>query len=489
MNRFFLLLLLAIALPVAYSQSNVEDATLRLAQLLVQKGTLKTEDIQGLIASAPSERMEALSNLLVARGVLTAQDKALLLGETKLAVARPAPASAPAPVPSPVPVRSAAPAAKSLPVAFHGSMMFNAFSNLGYLNIQDVPLFSNRAGVDNLSNDKSFGMTFRQSRIGMKVQDISVGGMKLTGTVEFDFFGGKAALPPGEHMELPRLRLAFVRLDGKRHSFIVGQDWNVFAPLNPISLAAYSIPAYAGGGNPWIRLPQLRYENRMTFRGDTNLTWQLAITDPNMGDHPLNAFLTSRVPGVGERGRLPGFENRFQFGGTLGGRKASLGLAGRYGRGLNTAAVNNQVFRRSIDSWGTAIDYTIPLGTHWTLMGELFAGRALGGYSSSIGQAVLPPSGVGGGGVFSRGGWSQLQWQLNPVWGVNFAYGIDAMRARDLRVGDRLSNGGPMVNTVLKFADRWTAALEWRRLDTRWYQAPSANEAGDQFSLSLLWVL
>ena len=75
-------------------------------------------------------------------------------------------------------------------------------------------------------------------------------GAKVSGQVEMDFFGGKAALGNGISMDLFRLRLAFGRLDWTNFALEAGQDWSVFAPLNPTSLASFAIPAMSGSGNP-----------------------------------------------------------------------------------------------------------------------------------------------------------------------------------------------------------------------------------------------
>lgn len=474
-----------------------QDPTADLVKLLESKGLLTAAEVAQLRGGGVAE----LARLLEAKGVLTSSETASLIRPRVEApvVARTTTPAQPAPA-KPAPAKPsatvAAPQASGvvettakLPVTLYGAMMMSSFANLSGLNILDVPLFNNKAGVDALGNDKSFGMTFRQSRLGLRIAGRGPGGTKLMAVVEGDFFGGKAALPPGEHMEVPRLRLAFVRLDGKKNSLVIGQDWTVFAPLNPVSYAAYSIPAYAGGGNPWIRLPQLRYERTGVFAGDTEFTWQVAITDPNLGDHPTNAFITARTPGIGERGQMPGFENRLQIRQPLAGRTLAVGVSGRYGRGLNSALINNQARQQHVDSWGTSVDYSIPLWRNAALVGEAYAGRALGGYSSAIGMSVLPPGGPGGGGVFSRGGWTQLQYQAFPALSFNFAFGIDTMRARDLRVGDRISNGGPMINTIYKFNSSLSTALEWRRLSTKWYRSPSANESGEQISLGILWLL
>jgi len=52
-------------------------------------------------------------------------------------------------------------------------------------------------------------MTARQRRFGLRYQGPEVAVAKLSGQVEVDFFGGKAALGNGISMDLLRLRIAW----------------------------------------------------------------------------------------------------------------------------------------------------------------------------------------------------------------------------------------------------------------------------------------
>src|SRR5205823_7110911 len=79
------------------------------------------------------------------------------------------------------------------PLTVYGTILANAFSNTSLTNIQDIPLFNAKQGSDPLGNDKSFGMTARQSRFGMRYQGAHVAGAQVNGQLEFDLTGGKAA--------------------------------------------------------------------------------------------------------------------------------------------------------------------------------------------------------------------------------------------------------------------------------------------------------
>ncbi|MDH3530565.1 MAG: hypothetical protein OEQ28_13455, partial [Acidobacteriota bacterium] len=139
----------------------------------------------------------------------------------------------------------------------YGIIFFNAFSNSGGTNNADDPLWAAPGARGNAS------ASGRQTRLGVRFEGGKLGNANVKGVVEADFYGGFPAVGIGEHMGVVRLRLANVRLDWERTSVIVGQDWMIFAPNSPTSLAAQAIPQFASAGNPWARLPQVRVEQQL----------------------------------------------------------------------------------------------------------------------------------------------------------------------------------------------------------------------------------
>src|SRR5205823_1245212 len=103
-------------------------------------------------------------------------------------------------------------------VSVYGTILLNAFSNTSLNNLEDIPLFAAKPTSDMTGNDKSYGMTVRQSRIGVKFEGPEVAGAKVSGQAEVDFLGGKAAFANGINMDLIRLRLAYGRMDWRRFS-------------------------------------------------------------------------------------------------------------------------------------------------------------------------------------------------------------------------------------------------------------------------------
>ena len=283
-------------------------------------------------------------------------------------------------------------------------------------------------------------MTARQTRLGLRLQKADVLDAKLSGDFEFDLFGGKTPLSNGMNMDIFRLRLAYGRLDWKHIAFEAGQDWVIFAPLNPTSYALYAIPEFSASGNPWARAPQIRGEFSTGPSDGNRLLWQVAALDPNIGDYPTTTFSTSRQPGIGERGRMPALESRLAWTSKIDGQDLTIGLSGHYGRGKNYSLENGLNLYAPVDAWGVALDYTIPFSHFFNLSGEAFVGRALGIFSETAGEDVGAVGTPGEHGVESRGGWTQAQFNFKRKWQVNLGYGIEVPNASQLPVGNRWRN-------------------------------------------------
>jgi hypothetical protein len=480
-----------------------QDRTEALARILAEKGTITAAELARLEGAAPSDRVVLLEDILQQKGILTSSDVARLGPQApggNISASQLAPAAAVAVQQSPVPrtttagptTRPDAPpvtAESHFPVTVYGTLLLNSAFDTASMNITDIPLFTGKQGSDALGDDKAFAMTARQSRFGLRYQSQSdVAGARLSGQVEVDFLGGKAPFGNGVNMDLLRLRLAFGRLDWKNFSFEAGQDWSIFAPLNPTSLAEYAIPSLSASGNPWIRMPQIRGEARGSVGEGVNLLAQFAAIDPNMGDYSTTTFSATRAPGVGERGRAPGAELRLALSRKHDDRDYTIGVSGHYAHGKNSGTVGTITEQIPVDSWGAAIDFTLPFTKRFNLTGELYTGRALGIFSVASGEAIQPVGTFGDRGVRSSGGWTQAQFNFTQKWQANLAYGIDDPNVRDVSPGSRTRNQSYMGNIMYKYTPHFTIAWEYRRMLTDFRNQASANERGDAANLALAYL-
>jgi len=238
------------ALLVFAAVSTGQQSAQVLADVLEQKGILSLAERVRIRGAGVDEAVQMLASMLQRKGVLNNQEAQLVAPSmaspdqrSALLVSAPA-----APTRPPRALKTEAPpvtSATRLPVVIYGTALLNSFYNTSLNNNQDVPLFAGKQGSDPTGGDKNFGMTVRQSRMGLRYTGPRVGGALLGGTVELDMFSGNATLPNSVGFDVPRLRLAYGRADWKDFSLVAGQDWSVFAPLNPTSFAGYAIPDLA----------------------------------------------------------------------------------------------------------------------------------------------------------------------------------------------------------------------------------------------------
>jgi hypothetical protein len=369
----------------------------------------------------------------------------------------PAAASAPKATDAPKP-------AEPLKVTPYGIAYFNFFSNTDAVNNGDVPLFAAASGPGHL------GMTARQSRLGVRVTGASLGKAKVTGVLEGDFFGGYPAVGIGDNMGVFRLRLANARIDWTKGSLVVGQDWMIFAPVNPVSISSAGIPLFAAAGNPWSRLPQVRGE----WKTKTVLL-QGGLLAPQTGDFNSAFFYQ---PGSGALSETPFLQGRAAF--TLANfaaskKVATIGVSGHFGQSRVTTPID-----RTVDSNGVAVDFVLPLGTKVTVQGEAFTGTNLGGFQAGVFQglvadgAVLGPAGTpvldGPRALDTTGGWVQVVAAVTPSVTVHGGFGTDDPDDADFLTATRRESR--LENTALSFGFQHKASaqiswgVEYRRLET-----------------------
>jgi hypothetical protein len=375
-----------------------------------------------------------------------------------LSAARDARAQAPTPTPPP-----------EAKIAAYGLVFVNAYGNSGGTNNVDIPLFAG-------TGEGNFGATARGTRLGIRLSGATVGRARLGGLIEADFFGGFAPVGVGDNMGIVRLRSAAARLEWTTSVLVAGQDWMIFAPANPVSLACTGIPLMAASGNPWARLPQLRVERRAGAA-----TLQAGVLAPSTGDFS-STFLAQ--PGSGGLGRVPFVQARVAAAkaNALGsGKPASLGVSGHWGRSRTPVGTGHV----DVDTAAGALDLSLPLGNRVTLTGEAFTGKNLAGFQAGVFQGLNPdPAALdprvprpGPQAITTAGGWAQLGWVLPGVAGVTLygTYGLedpdDADLASVARRDWRLRNRTAALSFVHKLSDRLSWGIEARQVQTRLLQS------------------
>jgi hypothetical protein len=215
---------------------------------------------------------------------------------------------------------------------------------------------------------------------------------------------------------------------------------------------------------------------------DSSLIFQGGILDPVAGETPSSG--SYRLAGPGEESRQPAYASRIAWTHNIFGQPLRLGAAGYYSR-------QNYGYGQNVDGWAGMADVELPLDHRFSLTGEFFRGRALGGLYGGVGQSVLFSGNPGSPGteiqaLDSIGGWAQLKYRPTNKWEFNAAFGMDNPYASDLKYfAYPQSYGGPVVarnqagfvNLIYRPRSDLLFSAEYRHLTTN-ALVDGSNSAG-----------
>jgi hypothetical protein len=249
----------------------------------------------------------------------------------------------------------------------------------------------------------------------------------------------------------------------------------------PTSLVSTAYPALSGAGNLWTWIPQIAIERRFPISDETQLSLQGGVLDSLTGELPGGEY--DRTPTAGERTRFPAYAMRLGWQRTAR-EKTAFGIGGWYGR-------QDWGYDRTVDAWAFTADWNLPLGRWFSISGEFYRGRAIGGLGggltgsvvfdgiSTISATPLIP-------VDSAGGWSQLKFKPAESLQFNLAFGKDAaLGSRLNRLPDTADlihrNASGFFNVIYQPRSNLMFSIEYRRLWTSRFLQPFA--AADHIGL------
>lgn len=367
-----------------------------------------------------------------------------------------------------------------------GIVLMNMISNQGVVDNIDLPTLTYARPTGNSGG--SFAATLRQSEIGFETFGPNLAGAKTKADLQLDLAGGFTSVPNGINAGLVRLRTGTIRMDWANTSVVAGQDAIFFSPNSPTSFASLAIPALSYAGNLWGWVPQIRVEHRVATGEDSSLIFQGGILDPVSGETPGSNYY--RQAGPGEASRQPAYASRIGWTRNVFGQPLRVGAGGYYSR-------QNYGFQRNVDAWAGMADFDLPFSRHFSLSGEVYRGRALGGLYGGIGRSVLfsgdPALATTSIEALNTvGGWAQTKFRPTSKLEFNAALGTDNPYARDLKYflypqayGDPAlaKNQGAFVNMIYRPRSDLLFAAEYRRLRT--YSLTDGRNGAGHLNLSM----
>ena len=348
----------------------------------------------------------------------------------------------------------------------HGLILMNAFHTSDDVNNSDVPQFVLPAGEPSRTTSSA---TVRQSRVTVTALVPEFARGQLTGELDVDFFGGQQPSTGGRTCPQLRMRKAFAELIWSQFALLVGQESPPIAEVSPASLASIGFPLFAGAGNLWLWIPQVRVSADLPPTGAGRFGLEVAALAPTSGE-AQTTFLTQ--PDAAERTGRPSLQGRLRGRWGAAETEGEISVGGHYGWLQDSTG-------GSIASKALAVSVWTPLTAGFELRGEGFIGQALAGLGAGgIGQNMVR-NGVP---VETKGGWVQLNYRAGS-WELGAGGGIDDPADDDLVATSRLRNMAFGGHVIWRHSPA-VVGLEAREIKTR-YAAPVETESALHVNLGL----
>jgi hypothetical protein len=329
-----------------------------------------------------------------------------------------------------------------MPVKIFGTIHANVFANSATPNWLDNPNLVAAPPAD--GHQGTFSATLRQTRIGLSMAGPTIGSARASANVAMDFFGGIPGFQTGQVMGLPRLLVAFARVETDRTAVEIGQDQMMLAPRDPTSLAAFAFPALFRSGNLYLRTPQARVE-RVIVPG---LRISGGIVAPIAGDLAIEDYRFVPPALSGERSRRPGVQAHIGYasGPADARRVAGFGVSGHYGWERRAAEL--------ADSWAAAFDFGVRRD-HVGFAGEAFVGENIDAFGGALGLDAR-----------AAGGWAELQLFAGDKTSFNLGAGVDQVTDDRRALLARRMNRTGYGNMIFSLTPEVQASFEYRWLET-----------------------
>jgi len=304
-------------------------------------------------------------------------------------------------------------ASQHFPIRVTGMALFNGFLNSKGSGGQEYPTYAWRG------NKASGGGSFNQTTVGLEYSGPrTLLGGKVHGSVYMDFL----ADPDSPSYWGFRLRTGEIQIDWANRSIMAGLESPIFAPRQPASLAQVEVPPLAGAGNLWLWIPQVRFEQKIRFTGQTGVRAQFgAVQTAEIRPYERNGQSPSPA--------RPGIEGRFEFY-HLSKQASEDARRIEFAPGFHTSVTH--VAGTSVSSNLFSLDWFANPLSKLEFSGAFFSGQNVGPVGGLQGYTI-PPAGAAIP-VHSRGGWGQLTIPAMSRLSFHIFSGLENDRAGDLAV-------------------------------------------------------
>ncbi len=355
------------------------------------------------------------------------------------------------------------PLSSKVPVSFYGFIEAQALwsdsqlSSFGTNNNVPASYNRNMTGFNRVvdesvdgRNDAFLSWSVQNTRFGFMLEPYDFGGknFKVDARLELDFFSTSNM---NANTAVPRIRRAYAGIGQEHWHVLMGQEWDVFSPLNPNT---YHVGASMWRqGNLGFRRPQLR------------LTIKQSIGDESGFEGVLAALLSSNSMAFSDAGNttcVPMGQARVGFWHNMSAGKFWAYISAVFARHNNAVSGNADV-----TNWGIAGSFFIPAHKFLKASLEFHYGQSLGSLFSNSSDTTRQR-------LIS--GWGQIQSQWLKWFETNIGYGYEGLKSSQVAAGWVKSNQTLFANLKFKPVNALAIGPEYNFLRTN-YQGNGASNA------------
>lgn len=305
------------------------------------------------------------------------------------------------------------------------------------------------------SNNESFALDARLTRLGFNFNFGQVGSSAVTAKLETDFANFPAGVP--ESRETPRIRLAYINIEAEKWRLRMGQDWDIASAMFP---SANNETLMWNNGNLGDRRPMIAFTYKAS--GKLEVTFALALTGAiNNQDLDAAIALPATPPfSVNERDGfdtgIPHAQVRAQYTGDswVEGKQwvvAVMGIAGKLETDALFGGENEWTF------WAVGLDFKVPVSGKVFVMGEIWTGQALGDHRGNIGLVINSTTGKE---IEGWGGWIEGQYKHDDHWTFLLGGSVDDPDNADIGGSSPNLNCSGYVGTRYQWSKNLVSAFD-----------------------------
>jgi len=338
-------------------------------------------------------------------------------------------------------------------LSFYGFARVDAILDDSRANAAQTPTYILSEGPG-AENDDSFTLHPRLTRLGVNYAGpvINLPGEPTIGAkVEVDFQNGGS-----ESRSIPRTRQVYAKLDWGRGALLVGQTWDIIAPLQP-GVNADTMMWNAGN------LGDRRVQIRFTYAPDGPFTLAagLALTGAvNLQDLDGNGVRDGEDVGT------PHFQGRTAYGADW----FEIGVWGHYAAEETALPISG---RTDFVSHSVGIDFHLQPLDFLAAKGEFWTGSGLGDVRGGIGQSVNTLTGRS---IGSTGGWLELGIKPLPAYAIALGLAYDNPKNEDLAAGGRKLNRTWYIGNQLRLGSALLLGLDYLHWRTSYLGLPEGTD-------------